>query len=177
MKIPTPFNLRARGPVWIAGITICLIAASGVVAIVRSIPASYANIPDEKGASAHAAVPSVPSDASSYSNDSQGALTETLATLNRRTRVSCPECGVIESMRQIERSGAVGGQDALDAKVARHPSGYAIASSAAAGKFYEITVRFRDGSTTVLNQAGPQALRLGNRVIVIGGSRASSDLR
>jgi hypothetical protein len=171
MTIWTPFKLPARGPVWIAGITVCLLAASGVVAVIRSIPASYANIPDKNAASAHAAVPSLPAHASSYSYDSQAAPPRPLATINRRNRTSCPECGVIESMRQIERSGA---HDTLDVKVARRVSGDAIASSAVTGKRYEITVRFRDGSTTVFNQAGPQALRPGNRVIVIGGSRASS---
>jgi hypothetical protein len=161
-----------RGAVWIAGVSICLIAASGIVALIRSIPASYANIPDENAASAHAAVPRLPAHASSYSNDSQAAPAGALATINRRSRASCPDCGVIESIRQIEVSGA---QDALDVKVARRVSRDAIASSAVAGKRYEITVRFRDGSTAVFNQAGAQPGRVGNRVIVIGGSRASGD--
>jgi hypothetical protein len=38
---------------------------------------------------------------------------------------------------------------------------------------YETTVRFRDGSTAVFNEATPRTWRTGGRVIVIGGSNAS----
>jgi hypothetical protein len=71
---------------WIAGISICLFAVPGIVAVVRSIPASYANIPDE---GAHA-------------QDSQAQLAAARAAINRGNRVWCPECGVVESIRQIE---------------------------------------------------------------------------
>src|SRR5437762_10808836 len=50
----------------------------------------------------------------------------------------------------------------------------AIVVSAVTGNAYEITVRFRDGSTTVFNEATPLAWRLGRQVIVGGVSNASS---
>jgi len=159
------FKLPARKPLLrIAGIFIGLLAASGVVAIVRSIPTSYANVPDERAPSEHREVANVPEDAA-------GAR----GTINRRNRASCSECGVVDSVRQIERSGVVDGQPALDVKAAGRDSGDAIVSNAIPGKRYEITLRFRDGSTMVLNEAGPRTWRLGTRVMVIGRSGSSSD--
>ena len=157
----------------IAGISICLLAATGVVAIVRSIPVSYASVPDERATSKHRAVASVPTDA--YLKDSRPEPRETRPTTIVEHRASCPECGSSTLVRQIERSGDVGRQDTLDVKVAARGSGGAIASSALGGKSYEITIRFRDGSTMVLNEAGPRTWRLGTRVMVIGRVSSSND--
>ena len=150
-----------------------MLAALGVVAIVRSIPVSYASVPDELAPSKHRAVASVPTDA--YLKDSRPELPGARATINRQNRASCPECGVVDSVRQIERSGGVGRRDTLDVKVAARGSGGAIASSALGGKSYEITIRFRDGSTIVLNEVDPRTWRLGTRVMVIGRVSASND--
>jgi hypothetical protein len=82
-------------------------------------------------------------------------------------------------MRKIERQGDVGGQYIADIRVARGvtggASGVAIAANAITGKGYEITVRFRDGSRTVLNEASPRTWPLGSRAMVIGRSNASSN--
>jgi hypothetical protein len=170
MKILTPFKLPARVPVWIAGVSICLLAASGVVAIVRSIPASYANIPTKDRV-----VQKVPAD-TGYSKDSEASLPGVLATINRRNRALCLECGVVESIRQIERSSDVG---RLRTKAVGHVFGGAslstVASNAEAESVYEFTVRFRDGSTTTFNEANPRSWPLGSRVILIGGSTASTN--
>jgi hypothetical protein len=76
-------------------------------------------------------------------------------------------------MRQIV------GQDIADVKTVEGASsgisGGAVAASAVAGNLYEFTVRFRDGSTTVLSEASPRTWRLGNRVIVIGRSNAENN--
>ena len=69
-------------------------------------------------------------------------------------------------MRQIV------GQDTADVKAVEGGSGGAVAVSAVEVRLYEITVRFRDGSTTVLDEASPRTWQLGNRVIVIGRSSA-----
>ncbi|MEO8188312.1 MAG: hypothetical protein ABI580_13215, partial [Burkholderiaceae bacterium] len=100
-------------------------------------------------------------------------------TINRRNRVRCRDCGVVESIGQIERSGDVGRPDTVAVKIARGAasgaSGSAIAARAMTQSDYEITVRFRDGSTTVINEANPGAWQLGNRVIVIGRSKVSNN--
>jgi hypothetical protein len=153
-----------------------VLAASGIVAIARSIPVSYASIPNEGAASTHEA-------ALSGSEHGPAINAQPLAgaqdTINRRNRVRCPACGVVESMRKIERPGDVGGQYTADIRVERGvtggTSGSAIAANAITGKGYEITVRFRDGSTTVLNEASPRTWPLGGRVTVIARSNASSN--
>jgi hypothetical protein len=160
-------------PLWIAGISICVLAASGIGAIVRSIPASYANIPNEDAPLKRGAAPS--------GSENGPAINPqpVLDPINRRNRVRCPACGIVESMRKIERPGNVGGQYTADIRVARGltggASGSPIAANALTGKGYEITVRFRDGSTTVLNEASPRTWPLGSRVMVIGRSNASSN--
>jgi hypothetical protein len=164
-------------PLWIAGISICVLAASGIVAIVRSIPASYASIPNEDAPLKRGAAPGGSEDRPAI--NPQPPLAEARNTINRRNRAWCPACGVVESMRKIERPGDVGGQYTADIKVARgasgSASGSAIAANAVTGKGYAITVRFRDGSTTVLNEASPRTWPLGSRVMVIGRSNASSN--
>jgi hypothetical protein len=163
-------------PLWIAAISICVLAASGTAVIVRAIPASYANIPNEDAPLKRGAAPSGSQDGRAIN---QQALAETRNTINRRNRASCPACGVVESMRKIERPGAVAGRYTADVKVARGvtggASGGAIAANDLTGKSYEITVRFRDGSTTVLNEASPRTWPLGSQVMVIGRSTASSN--
>jgi hypothetical protein len=162
---------------WIAGISICVLAASGIVTIVRSIPASYAGIPDEGAPSTRGAAPSLSEDA--RVDDPQARLAIAPDTISRRNRVRCPDCGVVESMRKIERSRDVGTQDSSNLRVARSVSSGvsagAIAASAIAEKNYEITVRFRDGSTTVFNEANARTWQLGSRVIVIGRSSVASN--
>jgi hypothetical protein len=141
----------ARVPMWIAGISLCALAASGTVAIVRSIPASYANILDEGVPSKHQLASSEPEDL--HLDDPEARPTVARNSISRRNRVGCPECGFVESVRPIERSGGA--------------SGTTIAANALSAKGYEITVRLRDGSSTVFNEANPGTWRLGSRVIVI----------
>ena len=127
---------------WIAGIAICELATSGTVAIVRSIPASRASIPGEGAPSMHSAAASESENADAQNPQADGATTK--AAINGRNRTWCPECGVIESMRQIQPT-------------------------------YELTVRFRDGSTIVFNEATERSWRSGNRVIVIRGANSSTN--
>jgi hypothetical protein len=107
-------------PLWIAGICICVLAASGIAAIVCSIPASYANIPNEDAPLKRGAAPSGSENGPAINPQ---PLAEAQDTINRRNRVRCPACGVVESMRKIERPGDVGGQYTADIKGARGVTG------------------------------------------------------
>jgi hypothetical protein len=152
-------KLSARAPVRVAGIVVCLLAASAVGVILRSIPASHAGIPDATDA---------------HANDPQSLSAVSRPTINRRSGASCSECGVVASIREIERPEGPGGQETLGVKVAARVSGGAIVAGPTTRTSYEITVRFRDGSTVVFNEAGPRTWRLGARVIMIGHSLASN---
>jgi hypothetical protein len=157
IEIRTQFERSPRAPLWLVGIFICLLTASGIVAVVRAIPASYAHAPEGSAKG-------------SYVDDPQTRPAVEEDTISRRSRAWCPECGFVESIRYIERSGNAG----IVGGVSRGASDSTMAVSAAPGKDYEITVRFRDGSTTIFNEATPRAWRLGSQVIVIGGSNASN---
>jgi hypothetical protein len=161
------FKLPARPPLWLIAVSLCSLAVWGSVAILRSIPASYANIPAGSAVSAQAALSDAAADA--HDKDTQSLLTVARPTIHRRSRASCTECGVVESIREIARPEGVGRQDV---KLAAHVSGGAIVASAITGRSYEVTIRFRDGSTTVFNEAGTRTWRMGTRVIVIGRSIA-----
>jgi hypothetical protein len=161
-------KLPARPPLWLIAVSFCSLAVWGTIAILRSIPASYANIPAEGAVSRQAALSNAGADA--QPNDTQSHLAIAPPTSKRAT---CSECGVVASIREIERPG-VGHQDTIDAKFAPHVSGGAIIARAITGKSYEITVRFRDGSTTVFNETGTRTWRIGSRVILIGPSIAAN---
>jgi len=152
IQITTRFRESIRLPIWIAGIAAGLLAAAGIAMVAHWIPASYANVPrasalfGEGMASTDSADPHSP-DAPMRPPVERNA--------NSRHPMWCPGCGVVESMRKIES-----------------PSG---AAAAVASTRYEYTVRFRDGSTTVFNEATPRSWRMGNRVIVIDGSHAAAN--
>lgn len=162
---------------WIAGLAICLLAASAVFAILRSIAVSYASIPeDSESASQEPAARGSDGGRAGnpQSNDVAAQVSNSLPN-----RAGCRECGVIKSISHIERYGDVGAQDKADGKVAGRISGRSfgstVAGSGATGKSYDVTVRFRDGSTMIFNEATPRAWRTGSRVIVIAGSSGSNN--
>ena len=78
-----------------------------------------------------------------------------------RVFARCAECGVIVSMRKIERHkedpgpGADGDRDESRLKASRN---------------YEFTVRMDDGSSRVIEAANAAAWRKGERLIVIAGA-------
>jgi hypothetical protein len=78
-----------------------------------------------------------------------------------RVFARCAECGVIVSMRKIERHkedpgpGADGDRDESRLKASRN---------------YEFTVRMADGSSRVIEAANAAAWRRGERLIVIAGA-------
>lgn len=91
-------------------------------------------------------------------------------TSEARAKPRCPECGVIVSMREIERqdedsdSRAAGGVKVGDRDEMRVKS----------IKRYEIIVRMADGSSRVIAEASPARWRRGERLIVIGGANPSN---
>ena len=57
------FERPTRMPIWIAGVSECLLTALGAIVIARSIPVSYAGIPGENAPSWHGAAPGGSEDA------------------------------------------------------------------------------------------------------------------
>ena len=94
-----------------------------------------------------AAVGSIPLSYASTQPGPAGATTVAVPKqINPAGDTRCSGCGVVESIREI-----------------------VAADNNATPKSYVITVRFRDGTKTVLNEATPRDWQAGTRVIVIAG--------
>lgn len=171
----TSIEQSARLQTWIAVIAICLLAGSSLVAIARVIAMSYASAPGEGITSRQGAAPD--ESVGGFAADPQSVSESAQTPSSRRSRATCRECGVIESIVPIERYGGVGGAERAHVKNAVRDSGRAPANAAAGGTGvrYDVTVRFRDGSTILLSEATPRSWRTGSRVIAIAGARTSTD--
>jgi len=160
---------------WIAGIAVTVFSAVGIAAIMGWIPTSTssAGLAKQPTASARPA-------ARAYSPPA-------------RVAAACPECGVVESVREFETKGegsgigAVGGavvggvighqigdgrgQDiaTVVGAVGGAVAGHQIEKHVKSTKRYEITVRFEDGSSRVIHEASVPAWRNGDQVKVING--------
>jgi hypothetical protein len=156
----------------VVGIAVALLVAAGIVATLRSIGVSDARTTTADAPAAYGSDPKGAEKAHAKPPPTQAIIAPNIPS--HRNRSSCRECGVVESIRQIERSGTAGAMGTGDTRVdrgnARGASGGTVSTKATSGPAYEITVRFRDGSSTAFDQASPQPWSLGSLVIVVGRS-------
>ena len=177
---------------WIAGIAVTVFSAVGIAAVMGWIPTSTGSPADKVVLSVKPAAPAT------SALTAEQARERVADRANARASARCAECGVIESVREIQTKGegsgigAVGG--AVVGGVLGHQvgggSGQKIATvvgavgGAVAGnevekhvkstKSYEVTVRFEDGSSRVINEANATSWRVGDRVKVINGAIQSN---
>lgn len=157
---------------WIAGVAIAVLAIGGTIAIVVAIPPSSASVGDEGGKIVRAASSPLPQEPARDPDADAGKPT------NLRGRSPCAECGVVTSTRRIERAVESDGQDASradDRAGDGNRAGSATSGGVPAGARYEITVRFRDGTTAIFVEDLPRSLPPGGRVMVIGRSGRPAD--
>ena len=164
---------------WIAGIAVTVFSAVGVAAIMGWIPTSTSSPGNNAVLSGQPTVLAKPA-ARAYSAPA-------------RVAAACAECGVVESVREIETKGEGSGIGAVGGAVVGGVIGHQIGDGrgqqiatvvgavggAVAGheiekrvnttKSYEITVRFQDGSSRVIHEASAPSWRTGDRVKVING--------
>ncbi len=177
---------KTMNPLWVvAGIAVILFSAAGIAAIMGWIPTSLGQPRDgvslEK-LSAHGKGAASPSVGSAPAPARQSAV----------AAVKCAECGVIESVRQVEQRGEgtglgaaggavvggllgrqVGGGRGNDAMTVVGAVGGAVAGNEIEKKVkstvgYEITVRFDDGSSRVF-AANESTWRSGDKVKIVDG--------
>lgn len=183
---------KSRNPLmWVAGIAITIFSAVGVAAIMGWIPTSTGSPSEKMAVGEQATAPAKPAAARAYAAPAQVAN-------NAPARASCAECGVIESIQELEARGEGSGLGAVGGAVVGGVLGHQVGGGtgkkiatvagavggAIAGneiekrvksdKSYEITVRFEDGSSRVVSEASAPAWRIGDRVKVINGAIQSN---
>ena len=124
---------------WIARVATTLFYAAGIAAFMAWMPAAIGNPKDLATRTELSPMPAQPAGAKE-DKASGGAVSDT------PTGATCAECGVIESVREIDTGGE---------------------QAAGSTRSYEFTIRFRDGSRRVFNEATPRLWRSGTRVKVI----------
>ncbi len=171
-EMRTPLDQSVRMQMWIAVIAICLLAGSAMVAIIRSIAVSYASSPGGTESSEQGAAPD--GSVGGFATEPQSVSEAAQTPSSRRRPATCRECGVIKSIVSIERDGDVSGAEDAHVKNAGSEAGRRSGTGGKRGS-YDVTVRFRDGSTMVLSEATPRSWVTGSRVIAIAGASASVD--
>jgi hypothetical protein len=170
--VGAPFGRPWGDRSWITVVAIAVLAIGGTIAIVVAIPPSIASVGDEGGKIVRAASSPPPREPARDPDADAGKPT------NLRGRSPCAGCGVVTSTRRIERSVESDGQDASRADERAgdgNGAGSATSGGVPAGARYEITVRFRDGTTATFVEDLPRSLPPGGRVIVIGRSGHPAD--
>jgi len=79
------------------------------------------------------------------------------------TRVTCAECGVVASLREIAQGAGAAKSGAYQ-------------TSKSVPKSYEVTVRMQNGSMRTFVAAPPVQWRTGERVMLIGGAPPPLDI-
>ena len=174
VQISTRCEQRVRWRKRVAGIGAFLLVVSAIATVARS--SSDAPTPDQGGST------SVPAAGSDGPHDatlrSLPARPNAPAPSDRRRKAMwCRECGVIESMRQIESTREMA--EHYDAHRRALPSLYggeiepASGARDGAARHFEFIVRFRDGRTQVFSETTPRSWQTGSRVMVIAGATES----
>jgi len=164
VRIPTTAKPAAHSPWRHGGIVLALVATTGGLAMVPWTAPSLASLPGVISGSGPAKVGEAV--AGMPSGEQRGL--EPSTTTPSRSWPRCPECGVVESVRPIAGPGGPGEHDDANDRAAARAFVAAADRESAARDGYEVTVRFRDGSTTTFGASTPRLWRVGSRVNVIG---------
>jgi outer membrane lipoprotein SlyB len=164
--------------VWVAAIAVVVFCGAGAAAFLGWIPSSMSK-PAEPIAVAKPAV---------SPTHSTAAKTHAVTVAAR-----CSECGVVQSVREIDTKGEGSGLGVVGGAVAGGVLGHQVGNGdgntvatvigavggAVAGneiekrvkstKSFEITVHFEDGSSRVITEANATSWRSGDKVKVVNG--------
>ncbi len=170
--------------VWIAGIALIVFSAVGIGAFMGWIPTSMGGSDDNAVLATQA------------TNTAEPARAASSAPAQASTQ--CAECGVVESVREVEVKGEGSGLGAAGGAVVGGVLGNQIGGGrgkelmtvvgavggAVAGnevekrvkstKSYEITVRFDDGSSRAISEANAPSWHAGDKVRVVNGAIRSN---
>jgi hypothetical protein len=126
-------------PMRIPSVAAISYGAAAIAAFVAWTPIAMIDASDD---AAHTESSPMPGRSAGASND--GAVSAAVGDTTART--TCPECGVVESVREIDTRGE---------------------RAAESTRSYEITIVFQDGSREVFSESTPRTWRSGTRVKVV----------
>ena len=153
-------------PALIAGTVIAGFASLGIGTLSRGIPAPDAGMQAESVDAEAGMAPngiSRPDDANPTSSVAPLAL-----STRRANRVWCPECGVVESIVEIAPYADIGEHGMVPVNSDDDAKGEAKdRAGVPTARRFAMTVRFRDGTTTVYHESTARNWHPGVRVIVI----------
>ncbi len=182
--------------VWAAAIAVIVFCAAGVAAVMGWIPTSFGKTDDAALAAQDMGKPAQAKTSPSKTAAPAASPVKAVPATPAPAAVAaakCLDCGIVQSVREIEAKGEGSGIGAVGGAVAGgllgsqvgHGDGTKIATvigavgGAVAGnevekrvrtsKSYEITVRFDDGSSRVITEASAPAWRSGDKVRVVNG--------
>jgi outer membrane lipoprotein SlyB len=191
MPLNTFPKQRAHPMAIIAAIAVILFCAVGTAAIMGWIPTSIGSNANNSAVTPPAA-PAAPVRHAQTRTESSRAAAAGRATATP-SRAGCPNCGVVESTREITTraqgtgvgaaGGAVvggllgnqvGGGRGKDVMTVVGAIGGAVAGNQIEGQVnatrsYEVTVRLEDGSTRAIHQAAQPGWRTGDHVRIVDG--------
>jgi outer membrane lipoprotein SlyB len=164
--------------VWVAAIAVVVFCGAGAAAFLGWIPSSVSKTAEPIAAAKPASGP---------------AHSTTAKTHGTAVAAHCSECGVVQSIREIDTKGEGSGLGAVGGAVAGGVLGHQVGNGdgntiatvigavggAVAGnevekrvkstKSFEITVRFDDGSSRVITEANATSWHSGDKVKVVNG--------
>jgi outer membrane lipoprotein SlyB len=182
---------------WAAGVAVIVFSAAGVGAMMGWLPTSTGS-PAEKPAQVALQTTTAPAPAG-VTGHPAGPVAAKPHQAPQRTpapvhvAAACLQCGVIESVREVDAKGEgsglgavggavvggllgsqVGGGRGKDVMMVAGAVGGGLAGNeiekrVKTSKSYSITVRLEDGSTRVVNQATAPAWRAGDKVKFVDG--------
>jgi outer membrane lipoprotein SlyB len=190
--------------IWIAGIALTLFCGVGIAALMGWIPNSMGGASDKAAIVqplANSAPPAVvKAHAPAASHPAPVAHVDPVPPVPARQAsvATCAECGVIESVHEVDAKGQgsglgavgggvlggllgnqVGGGRGKDVMTVVGVVGGAVAGNEVekrvkATKSYAVTVRMNDGSSRVISQASAPAWHAGDHVKIVNGALQSN---
>ena len=183
----------------IAAIALILFCAAGIAAIMGWIPTSFGGGATSQSADAPAKTLSHSATQEKHHTPAAKAVPAPVpAPAPIASRAPCPECGVIESVHEVDAKGKATGVGGVGGAVVGGLLGNQIGAGrgkdvmtvagavggALAGneiekrvkstKSYQITVRLDDGTTRVFNESSPPAWHVGDKVRIVDGQIRSN---
>ncbi len=185
--------------VCIAGVALTLFCAVGIAAVMGWIPNSLSGTSDRAAFAPPAANAAQPPALKAHRAIAAKPAQEAYRAPARTAAVStCAECGVVESVREVDAKGqgsglgAVGGgvlggllgnqvgagrgKDVMTVAgaVGGAVAGNEVEKRVKATRRYEVTVRLNDGSSRVISEASQPTWHIGDKVKIVNGAIQSN---